>query len=425
VATQSGGHAIAFVTDISERKEAEEKLHRSHEELKERTAELELRTGQLSQLASELTLAEQNTREQLARTLHDGLQQLLFSASLRIDRLSQRGALGASESELLSQAQNNIDDAISASRSLSVELFPAALHGTGLPAAVIWLAEWMREKYGLEVQSSVDPLANSERRDVRILVFESLRELLFNAVKHAQVDRVTVELIIGIDDTLRVTVTDQGIGFDPSILFNRSNSQRTGMGLFSIRERLMLLGGRLEVESSPGQGTRFYLVAPRGTGQVSLNTVVTTEFETPVHPAHSLLNESTSRQLRILIVDDHTAVREGLREMLLDQPEFQIVGEASNGLQAIAQARALQPDAIVMDISMPEMDGIEATRRIHAELPFIQIFGLSAHERPENLPAIKRAGGTDYFIKGANMQRLVDRLLSIRPGTIEFRKTAM
>src|SRR4029434_6742238 len=111
----------------------------------------------------------------------------------------------------------------------------------------------MREKYGLEVQSTVDPLANSERRDVRTLVFESLRELLFNAVKHAQVDRVTVELMAATDDTLRVTVTDQGIGFDPATLFNRFNSQRTGMGLFSIRERLMLLGGRLEVESSPGQ----------------------------------------------------------------------------------------------------------------------------------------------------------------------------
>ncbi len=425
VATQSGGHAIAFVTDISERKEAEEQLRRSHAELEDRTAELELRTAQLSRLASELTLAEQNTREQLARTLHDGLQQLLFSASLRLDRLSQRGALGTSESELLAQAQSNLDNAISASRSLSVELFPPALHGTGLPAAVTWLAEWMREKYGLEVQSSADPLANSERRDVRTLVFESLRELLFNAVKHAQVDRVTVELMVGEDDTLLVTVTDQGIGFDPATLFNRFNSQRTGMGLFSIRERLMLLGGRLEVESSPGQGTRFHLVAPRGTGKGSLSTSVSLEVETPGHPAHSLLNESPSRQLRILIVDDHTAVREGLRELLLDQPEFQIVGEASNGLQAIAQARALRPDAIVMDISMPEMDGIEATRRIHAELPFIQIFGLSAHERTENLLAIKRAGGTDYFIKGANMQRLVDCLLSIRPGTIEFRKTAI
>jgi DNA-binding NarL/FixJ family response regulator len=70
------------------------------------------------------------------------------------------------------------------------------------------------------------------------------------------------------------------------------------------------------------------------------------------------------------------------------------------------------------------MDGIEATRRIHAELPFIQIFGLSAHERTENLHAIRRAGGSDYFIKGADMQRLIDCFLSIRAGKVELRKTA-
>jgi DNA-binding NarL/FixJ family response regulator len=67
-----------------------------------------------------------------------------------------------------------------------------------------------------------------------------------------------------------------------------------------------------------------------------------------------------------------------------------------------------------MDISMPEMDGIEATRRIHAELPFIQIFGLSAHEFTANLQAIQQAGGSDYFLKGSDMDRLIDRLLSVR-----------
>src|SRR6185295_17978873 len=188
VATQSGGHAIAFVTDISERKEAEEQLRRSHAELEERTAELELRTAQLSRLASELTLAEQNTREQLARTLHDGLQQLLFIAKTRLDRIlkveeSQRTDQAAS----LALVRSSIEEAISSSRSLSMELFPPALHIAGLPVAVKWLASSMQEKYGLMVQADIDPLANSERKDVRTLVFESLRELLFNAVKHAKV----------------------------------------------------------------------------------------------------------------------------------------------------------------------------------------------------------------------------------------------
>ena len=91
VATRSGGRAIAFVTDITARKRAEAALH-------ERTVELEQRTAQLSQLASDLTLAEQDAREQLAQTLHDGLQQLLVSASLNLGRCVKRGARQAGES---------------------------------------------------------------------------------------------------------------------------------------------------------------------------------------------------------------------------------------------------------------------------------------------------------------------------------------
>ena len=127
----------------------------------------------------------------------------------------------------------------------------------------------MKEKYGLEVQATIDPLANSDRKDVRTLVFESLRELLFNAVKHAHVDRVAVTLARGSDDTLRVAVTDQGVGFEPAMLFTHANSQTTGLGLFSIRERLTLLGGQFDVTSSPGQGTHFQLIAPLGSNRLA------------------------------------------------------------------------------------------------------------------------------------------------------------
>ena len=412
VSSHSGARAIAFVTDISSRKQAEEALRQSHAALEERTAELEQRTNQLSRLTSELTLAEQNTREQLAKTLHDGLQQLLFSAALTLEGLKKRGSLAAEDAELLADARGDVDDAITAARSLSVELSPPSLHVVGLHAAVSWLADWMMEKYGLLVQATIDPLANSDRKDVRILVFESLRELLFNAVKHAQVDRVTVVLARGPDNTVQVTVTDEGVGFDTATLLNRTNSQTTGLGLLSIRERLMLLGGQLEVTSSPGKGARFHLTAPLGSKRsVRMDAMASTQ--------------GSPQPLRILVVDDNTVVRESLCDLLQDREEFRVVGEASNGLDAIAQARSLRPEVIIMDISMPEMDGIEATRRIHAELPSIQIFGLSAMALSSNLQAIKQAGGSDYFVKNGDMQRLIDRLLSISADQIKLRKAAI
>src|SRR5204863_246505 len=109
---------------------------------------------------------------------------------------------------------------------------------------------------------------NSERKDVRTLLFESVRELLFNAVKHAQADYVSLELGVGANDTLCITVSDQGKGFDTAEVADRMKSGHAGWGLFSIQERVSLLGGRFEVDSAIGRGTRFRLIAPRGSSLV-------------------------------------------------------------------------------------------------------------------------------------------------------------
>ena len=83
----------------------------------------------------------------------------------------------------------------------------------------------------------------------------------------------------------------------------------------------------------------------------------------------------TSKSLHILIADDHPVARAGLRQLFAKRPQFQVVGEATNGVEAITQAVALKPDVIVMDVSLPQMNGIDATREIHRTLPHIQIVG--------------------------------------------------
>ena len=89
------------------------------------------------------------------------------------------------------------------------------------------------------------------------------------------------------------------------------------------------------------------------------------------------------------------------------------MGEAGDGLKAIAEAHALRPDVILMDVSMPGMDGVEATRRIRAELPFIQILGLSMHAKTEDLHSIERAGAAGFFTKGVDTQLLIDHLMAV------------
>ena len=222
--TPVGGRAFAFMTDITERQHAAAALQ-------ERTTELEYRTTQLSQMAWDLTLAEHHAREQIARTLHDGLQQLLVIVALNLEQQLKRDKEGgAAPSELLTEAKQHLDEAIAVARSLNVELFPPVLQRSGLPAALEWLANWTHDKYKLTVEVGADPRADSARKDVRTLLFESVRELLFNAVKYAQTDRVALALELDADDQLCITVTDQGVGFDPVRLDDRSNAGQVRLG---------------------------------------------------------------------------------------------------------------------------------------------------------------------------------------------------
>lgn len=396
----SATRLFGIMLDVTARKHAELELARTHEALREHAHELERRSAQLQRLASELTSAEQRTRERLAKTLHDHLQQLLFSALMKVERAH----LKSPDVDLLGQVHRELKEAIEETRTLSVDLLPSTLRRGDLPAALVWLGSWMHRKYGLTVATTADPRANPVREDVRFLLFEAVRELLFNAVKHASVDTVDVTLALDHDGRVRITVSDCGRGFDPGVLAT-SDSQHSGLGLFGIRERLALLGGRLYIDSAPGQGARFSIVV---TGAIAApqagNAARATSTASTAEP-------QATGPLRILLVDDHVAVREALRGVLAERPQLLVIGEAGDGVEAVEKAQSLNPDVIVMDVSMPRMDGLEATRRIRSLLPTVRIYGLSTQEESDKLHAIEEAGADGYFSKGVGVERLIDRLL--------------
>jgi two-component system response regulator NreC len=112
-------------------------------------------------------------------------------------------------------------------------------------------------------------------------------------------------------------------------------------------------------------------------------------------------------KIRILIADDHSIVREGVRMILDGQEDFEVVGEASTGRQALEEARRLRPDVVVMDISMPDMTGIEATRKIRSELSQTQVMGLTMHEDESYVFELLKAGAAGYVLKRAAAEDLV------------------
>ena len=151
------------------------------------------------------------------------------------------------------------------------------------------------------------------------------------------------------------------------------------------------LGGRLEIASTPGRGSRFTLVAPLG------QAIVPPATPQAAGPAEAEPGSPAGRRLRVLVVDDHALVRRGFATLLAGEPDLEVVGEADNGQRAIELTRQLTPDVIFMDVSMPVMNGIDATRAIHAEFPALRVIGLSMFEDPEQPEAMRQAGAVGYL----------------------------
>jgi NarL family two-component system response regulator LiaR len=122
------------------------------------------------------------------------------------------------------------------------------------------------------------------------------------------------------------------------------------------------------------------------------------------------LEEARTEPMRIIITDDHALVRDGLRSMLEDEPGLEVVGEAANGREALELCRSLEPDLVLMDVRMPEMDGLEATRAIKQELPSTSVLMVTMHENPDYLLEALSAGAAGYVLKGASGDRLVNAI---------------
>ena len=259
------------VSDITARKRAEKAMHELTATLEcrvaQRTAELEHRTRQLQKLALELLQAEDRERKRLADILHDDLQQQLAAANFHLGRLGNRVHGDASLREGIDKVAVMIKDAIAKSRSLSHELGPAILYHGDFGEAIEWLANQIQAKHGLAIHVEVHGPVDGASDSIKVFLFRTAQEILFNIVKHAQVTEAAVRLHWR-HGQLWLTVCDHGRGFDVKAL-----EQTGGSGLLSIRERVELLGGRMKIRSAPGRGSTFLIAVPDGDPSVMVAAV--------------------------------------------------------------------------------------------------------------------------------------------------------
>jgi len=241
-------------------RESQAALQTANETLEERVA---ARTEQVRELALALTTAEQRERTRISQVLHDHLQQLIHGARIWADSLAE--GMEETPPTAVQRILDLLDEATETTQSLTVELSPPVLQEEGLSAALEWLSTHVEKTHNFRLEMDVSGDVRVTEEDLRPLLFRSARELVFNVVKHAEVDRAFLRAQQE-EDQLTIEVQDEGVGFDPSCLTENEDPE-AHYGLFSVRERLDLVGGQLTIDSAPGEGTCATIVVPLSSGE--------------------------------------------------------------------------------------------------------------------------------------------------------------
>ncbi|WP_145307558.1 PAS domain S-box protein [Gimesia fumaroli] len=240
------GIFAGIIADISERKQAEQ---------------------QQNELSRAIAVAGQQERRNLANILHDHLQQVLVGVRIHLD-IAKNDTKDEDIKQTLIRADELLNQGLEITRSLTAELNPVVLHEEGLATALEWLAHNMKERYKLDVTLDLDRRANPQSETTKIVLYECIRELLFNVVKHSQTDQAHVSLKHLPNQDIEVTVSDQGIGFDTDQL-DHQLSDASGIGLSNVEFRLSLIKGKFWLESQAGQGTTAHIIAYLNSDNIS------------------------------------------------------------------------------------------------------------------------------------------------------------
>ena len=371
--------------DVTEKKQTEETLRRTLDELLDQQE-------RLRELALELALAEDRERDRIATELHDEVTQRLILAKMKADQLSYMlatTALGA-PAEVISTL---LDQSIQDTRLVTSQIRPPFLASSGLEATIQWLGEELHEHYGLRLDLICDREPQQLEYGIRAAVFQAVRELLQNVVKHAGTDLVRVRLAR--EGAWRViSVEDDGSGFDAATIPVRK-ARSGGFGLLNIRQKIEYLGGSFRLDSQPGTGTRATIRMP---------------LDAPV------AEPEAPEKLKILLVDDQSFVREGLRALVALEPDMVVVAEAGNGRSAVTLAQEHRPDVVVMDLSMPGLNGIDATRAITEELAGVKVLAFSVEADRRFVVDVLKAGARGYVLKDSAFAILATAIRMVAAG---------
>ena len=400
---EQGVHTICVVaTELTELIETNEAL---------RVSEVSLR-----QLSARLLKLQDEERRRIARDLHDTTGQKIAVLSMTIDRLAKLVDLKKPDvAEALAESRDVVGKIGEEIRTLSYLLHPPLLDECGLASAVLWYLEGFKKRSGIQLNINIDDDLVRLSTDAETALFRVLQESLTNVHRYSGSPSADIRIFQS-DAKIHLEIVDHGKGIRAAA--DRSSFAGTptlGVGIPGMRERVRQLGGQLEVEFR-SDGTRVHASLP----------VKVSADESAEQSEAQFFGESDDGKIearvppesrkRILIADDHEVMRRGVRGLVESHEEWSICGEAVEGHEAVRKTRELNPDLLILDVSMPGISGVEAALQILKENPHIKILFFTMHESPQMMREMANVGAQGYVAKARAGNDLIDAVRIILGG---------
>lgn len=327
-----------------------------------------------------ITLLEE--RDRLSKDLHDTMGHSYTSIIMGMETL--RMELKSKEGEqqldsLLQLARNSMEEV-----RLYLHQLDLSQESLPLAATLQQLTEEFKKHAKVNVRTRIIGEEYMVSKQSKMTLYRSLQESLTNAVRHGHSTEIIVSLHFE-PQQIRLDVQDNGCGVE---------EWKDGFGLTAMKERVSQSQGRVIVYSKKGEGTLISCVLPK---QIQL----------------------ANEQIRLCIVDDHSFIRESLHTILGGLEDLQVVGMAEDGERALELCERLKPDVVLMDLEMPNLDGIHATKMIKKKWPDIRVLILSTFQNTERAKEIIRNGADGYLLKSIDSRELAESIrLVYRGGTM-------
>jgi CheY-like chemotaxis protein len=314
----------------------------------------------------------------------------------------------------LESALNIVSSAMDSVRMTINELRLPMLDNFGIWAALKWYSSEVQNRSALRCEFIIDQLSELTEidPDLTTAIFRIVQEATTNVIRHANASMVTIQVRVR-DGELVVEVLDDGIGTD-----GNQSSKLNSMGLAGMRERARYLGGRLEITSTPGAGTRVALLIPLG-GVLTQNSYSSNSYSYAEQLQISGLDKDEGRllmsvkRIRVLLVDDHTIVRNGIRMMLETIPDIEIAGEAASVAETLLLVQQQSFDVVLLDIELPDGSGLDLLKILHKNHPEIAVLMLSTYSEDIYKETALRYGAAGYLTKGSSLETLVSAIHTV------------